>query len=73
MNINIATFRQLSVEELVSLAFEEGLDNAGNMRRSELVFELVRAKAGQSPGQPRPPTLIVYGVLTLNNRCCTRL
>ena len=41
MHIDLKKSRKLSIEALVSEAKKLGIDNAGNMRRSDLVFEIV--------------------------------
>ena len=47
MSINITHFRSLPIEELVQEAQALGIDNAGNFRPSELVFELVCMKVNK--------------------------
>jgi transcription termination factor Rho len=50
MSINITHFRSLPIEELVQEAQALGIDNAGNFRPSELVFELVCHKVNRGDG-----------------------
>lgn len=44
MPINITNLRAKSIDELVDQARYAGLDNAGNLRHADLIFELTRAK-----------------------------
>jgi transcription termination factor Rho len=46
MSINITHLRSLPIEEIVQQARSVGIDNAGNMRTCELVFELTKSLAG---------------------------
>ena len=41
MSIDLKTIRNQSIVELVELARSHGIDNAGNMRKSDLIFELI--------------------------------
>jgi len=50
MSINITHFRNLPIEELVQEAQALGIDNAGNFRPSELIFELVCMKVDRGDG-----------------------
>jgi len=50
MSINITQFRDLPIEELVREAQSLGIDNAGNFRPSELIFELVCRKVNRGDG-----------------------
>ena len=42
MSVNLTNLRSLPIEELVQQAREAGLDNAGNLRVCDLIFELTR-------------------------------
>ena len=59
MTTSFNHLRSLGVEKLVHKAREAGLDNAGNIRHSELIFELMRLLTDR--GQP----LIGEGVLDI--------
>jgi transcription termination factor Rho len=41
MSVDLKTIRTQSITELVSQARSLGIDNAGNMRKSDLIFELI--------------------------------
>ena len=43
MSISLNTIRKQSIEELVQQARAHGIDNAGNMRKSDLIFSLICA------------------------------
>jgi len=44
MSIDITSLRTLSISELVEAAHDIGIDNAANLKRQELIFEIVRNK-----------------------------
>ena len=44
MSIDITSLRTLPISELVDTAHEIGIDNAANLKKQELLFEIVRHK-----------------------------
>ena len=44
MSIDITSLRTLPISELVETAHEIGIDNAANLKKQELIFEIVRHK-----------------------------
>ena len=42
MSIDITSLRASSINELVAIAHDIGIDNAANLKRQELIFEIVR-------------------------------
>ncbi len=50
MSIDLSDLRALRITELVQTARELGVDNAAGMKKQELIFEIVRRKAGPSGG-----------------------
>jgi len=48
MSIDITSLRTCPISELVEAAHEIGIDNAANLKRQELVFEIVRHKGSSA-------------------------
>jgi transcription termination factor Rho len=50
MSLNLSELRSLPIAELVERARGIGIDNAGSLKKQELIFELVRREAGGGGG-----------------------
>ena len=50
MSLNLSDLRSLPIADLVSRARDLGIDNAGSLKKQELIFEFVRREAGSGGG-----------------------
>ncbi len=65
MSIHLSDYRRQSFEELVTQAYDDGFDNAGQFTPAELIFEMVCARANEKANSGKRVEITADGLLEI--------